>query len=111
MGAVLAEETLAVANPEALPLSVGGGSGDADATALGGMATRKQFNLEFYNYNGSHLGASNNLVLHGLIYMPNAGHGVAETHYGWRRVEEFFLKKIQGPGWRKHGAHNAPRFQ
>src|SRR4029077_8547948 len=28
--------------------------------------------LEFYNYNGVQLGFSNNIVLHGLLYMPNA---------------------------------------
>lgn len=45
---------------------------ETDATAFGGKATRKQISLEFYNYNGSQLGDSNNLVLHVLLYTPNA---------------------------------------
>jgi dipeptidyl aminopeptidase/acylaminoacyl peptidase len=29
-----------------------------------------------------------------LLYMPNAGHGVAGTPYGWRRLREFFEKNL-----------------
>jgi dipeptidyl aminopeptidase/acylaminoacyl peptidase len=29
-----------------------------------------------------------------LLYMPGAGHGVARTPYGWRRLREFFKKNL-----------------
>jgi dipeptidyl-peptidase 4 len=29
-----------------------------------------------------------------LIYMPGAGHGVAQTHYGWRRLQSFFERHL-----------------
>jgi dipeptidyl aminopeptidase/acylaminoacyl peptidase len=29
-----------------------------------------------------------------LLYMPGAGHGVARTPYGWRRLREFFQKNL-----------------
>ena len=29
-----------------------------------------------------------------LLYMPGAGHGVARTKYGWRRLQEFFEKNL-----------------
>lgn len=32
-----------------------------------------------------------------LVYMPNAGHGVAGTHYGWRRLQEFFERNLREP--------------
>ncbi|HZI32708.1 MAG TPA: prolyl oligopeptidase family serine peptidase, partial [Candidatus Binatia bacterium] len=31
-----------------------------------------------------------------LVYMPNAGHGVASTDYGQRRLQEFFEKNLLG---------------
>lgn len=42
-----------------------------------------------------------------LLYMPNAGHGVAGTPYGWRRLQEFFEKNLQGPDGSKLDPHNA----
>jgi dipeptidyl-peptidase 4 len=32
-----------------------------------------------------------------LLYMPGAGHGVARTPYGARRLEEFFVHNLLGP--------------
>jgi len=29
-----------------------------------------------------------------LLYMPGAGHGVARTPYGSRRLEEFFVRNL-----------------
>jgi dipeptidyl-peptidase-4 len=31
-----------------------------------------------------------------LLYMPGAGHGVSRTPYGWRHLEEFFVKNLDG---------------
>ena len=42
-----------------------------------------------------------------FIYMPGAGHGVAGTHYGWRRLQAFFEKNLSGPGGAKLEAHNS----
>jgi dipeptidyl-peptidase 4 len=42
-----------------------------------------------------------------LIYMPGAGHGVAETPYGWRRLQEFFEKNLLGPDGGELDAHNS----
>jgi dipeptidyl-peptidase 4 len=42
-----------------------------------------------------------------LIYMPGAGHGVAGTPYGWRRLQEFFEKNLLGPNGSKLDAHNS----
>ncbi len=32
-----------------------------------------------------------------FLDMPNAGHGVAGTPYGWRRLQEFFERNLLGP--------------
>jgi hypothetical protein len=46
---------------------------DVDGHALGGLAVRKQINLEFYNYsNRANNNPSNNLVMHVLLYTPAA---------------------------------------
>ena len=48
---------------------------DVDGHALGGLAVRKQINLEFYNYNRSsatNSSPTNDLVLHVLLYTPAA---------------------------------------
>lgn len=29
-----------------------------------------------------------------LVFMPNTGHGVAETPYGWKRLREFFIENL-----------------
>ncbi|MGH7950625.1 MAG: DPP IV N-terminal domain-containing protein [Limisphaerales bacterium] len=42
-----------------------------------------------------------------LLDMPGAGHGVASTPYGWRRLQEFFEKNLLGPDGAKLDAHNA----
>ena len=33
-----------------------------------------------------------------LLDMPGAGHGVAGTPYGWRRLQKFFVENLLGPG-------------
>jgi dipeptidyl-peptidase 4 len=43
----------------------------------------------------------------GLLYMPGAGHGVAGTPYGWRRLQEFFEKDLLGPDGSELDSHNA----
>ncbi len=45
-----------------------------------------------------------------LLYMPGAGHGVARTPYGWRRLQEFFEKNLLGTGDKmdSHPAATAP---
>jgi len=46
---------------------------DVDGQALGGVAVRKQINLEFYNYNNRiNNSPTNNLVMHVLLYTPAA---------------------------------------
>jgi hypothetical protein len=46
---------------------------DVDGHALGGLAVRKQINLEFYNYsNRTNNNPTNNLVMHVLLYTPAA---------------------------------------
>lgn len=46
---------------------------DVDGHALGGLAVRKQINLEFYNYNNhTNYAPTNNLVVHVLLYTPAA---------------------------------------
>ena len=46
---------------------------DVDGQALGGLAVRKQINLEFYNYNNrTNNNPTNNLVMHVLLYTPAA---------------------------------------
>ncbi len=42
-----------------------------------------------------------------MLYMPGAGHGVASTPYGWRRLQEFFKKNLLGPDGGKLDSHNA----
>jgi dipeptidyl aminopeptidase/acylaminoacyl peptidase len=45
-----------------------------------------------------------------LLYMPGAGHGVARTPYGWRRLQEFFKKDLLGTEVKidSHHAATAP---
>ncbi|HTV62750.1 MAG TPA: DPP IV N-terminal domain-containing protein [Verrucomicrobiae bacterium] len=43
-----------------------------------------------------------------LIDMPGAGHGVASTPYGWRRLQDFFENNLSGPNGDKLDPHNAP---
>ena len=46
-----------------------------------------------------------------LLYMPGAGHGVARTPYGWRRLQEFFEKNlidINGGELAAHKSHTTP---
>ncbi|HXT42449.1 MAG TPA: prolyl oligopeptidase family serine peptidase, partial [Candidatus Angelobacter sp.] len=31
-----------------------------------------------------------------LLVVPGAGHGVAGTSYGWRRLEDFFVRNLLG---------------
>jgi len=47
---------------------------EVDGHALGGLAVRKQINLEFYNYNryGTNNNPTNDLFLHVLLYLPAA---------------------------------------
>jgi dipeptidyl-peptidase 4 len=40
-----------------------------------------------------------------LLYMPGAGHGVARTPYGSRRLEEFFVKNLFGEDSAKRNIH------
>jgi len=42
-----------------------------------------------------------------LLYMPGAGHGVAGTQYGWRRLQEFFEKNLLAAHGDELAAHNA----
>jgi len=42
-----------------------------------------------------------------LLDMPGAGHGVAGTPYGWRRLQEFFVQNLMGPDGAKLDSHNA----
>jgi dipeptidyl aminopeptidase/acylaminoacyl peptidase len=42
-----------------------------------------------------------------LVDMPNMGHGVAGTPYGWRRLQEFFVKNLLGAGGDKLDSYNA----
>jgi dipeptidyl aminopeptidase/acylaminoacyl peptidase len=41
-----------------------------------------------------------------LLDMPGAGHGVASTAYGWRRLQEFFTQNLDGPDGAKLDSHN-----
>ena len=41
-----------------------------------------------------------------LLDMPGAGHGVARTPYGARRLQEFFVQNFLGPGADELDAHN-----
>jgi dipeptidyl aminopeptidase/acylaminoacyl peptidase len=41
-----------------------------------------------------------------LLDMPGAGHGVARTPYGWRRLQEFFVQNLFGPDAGKLDSHN-----
>ena len=43
-----------------------------------------------------------------LLYMPGAGHGVARTPYGWRRLQEFFEKNLLAAGGGDSHSSNAP---
>jgi dipeptidyl-peptidase 4 len=42
-----------------------------------------------------------------LLYMPGAGHGVARTPYGWRRLQEFFQKNLLGASGPDVDSHNS----
>jgi dipeptidyl aminopeptidase/acylaminoacyl peptidase len=42
-----------------------------------------------------------------LLYMPGAGHGVARTAYGWRRLQEFFEKNLLGFEAKEHSRNTA----
>jgi dipeptidyl-peptidase-4 len=42
-----------------------------------------------------------------LLDMPGAGHGVAGTPYGWRRLQEFFVRNLLGPDAGELDAHNS----
>ena len=42
----------------------------------------------------------------GLLDMPGAGHGVAGTAYGWRRLQEFFVQNLLGEGGSELDSHN-----
>jgi len=41
-----------------------------------------------------------------LLYVPEAGHGVARTPYGARRLREFFVKNLLGPDAGELDSHN-----
>jgi len=41
-----------------------------------------------------------------LLDMPGAGHGVARTPYGWRRLQEFFVKNLLGQDAGELDSHN-----
>ena len=41
-----------------------------------------------------------------LLYVPGAGHGVARTPYGARRLREFFVKNLLGPDAGELDSHN-----
>ncbi|MDE3068203.1 MAG: prolyl oligopeptidase family serine peptidase, partial [Verrucomicrobiota bacterium] len=43
----------------------------------------------------------------GLLYMPGAGHGVARTPYGWRRLQEFFERNLLGANGGRLDPHNS----
>lgn len=42
-----------------------------------------------------------------LVYMPGAGHGVAGTPYGWRRLQEFFEKNLLAASDAELSSHNS----
>ena len=42
-----------------------------------------------------------------LLYMPGAGHGVARTPYGWRRLQEFFEKNLLRAHGDELASHNS----
>ena len=46
-----------------------------------------------------------------MLDMPGAGHGVAYTPYGWRRLQEFFEGNLLGPDADKLDPHNAVAAQ
>ena len=43
-----------------------------------------------------------------LVYMPGAGHGVAGTPYGWRRLQEFFEQNLLVASGAELSPHNSP---
>jgi dipeptidyl aminopeptidase/acylaminoacyl peptidase len=42
-----------------------------------------------------------------LLVMPGAGHGVARTPYGWRRLQEFFVRNLLDARAGEADSHNA----